>query len=173
MSAYESDEAQAYIQLSVLPRIRSYLRHDSATGCDVWVGALTKGGYPQLSVRRDILGKPIIHVHRFLLEEELGVLPVGIDAEHACRNRACIRIHPDHVRPLSHMENVRIGIAYSPDVAARRSEKLRGRHRKPLSVETKAKLSLARLGKKMTKAQKQALRDGWARKRAKANVQNG
>ncbi len=122
MSKMARDE---YLRTSVMPRIVEYTKKAS-NGCDVWIGALTKGGYPQLSVRGDLLGVAIIHIHRFLLELDVGPLPRGIDAEHACRNRACVRIDPLHVRPLSRLENVRIGLAHSEEVNARRSLALRG-----------------------------------------------
>lgn len=155
----------AYVVRSVLPRIRAKVHRSEQTGCDVWQGALADG-YGTLSVATTS-AQATVKVHRFLLICKMGPLAPGIEAEHKCRNRACVRIHKDHVRPLSGVENIRIGMAHHPEVVAARvrarkerggyateegvkdkiSKALKGRR---LSEEAKAKMSATRKGSSLS-----------------------
>lgn len=44
------------------------------------------------------------HAHRWLYERTVGVVPEGLELDHLCRNRACVR--PDHLEPVPHRVNV-------------------------------------------------------------------
>ncbi len=47
--------------------------------------------------------------HRVAYEEHSGPIPDGMQIDHLCGNRACVR--PDHLEAVSHAENVRRGRA--------------------------------------------------------------
>lgn len=74
-------------------------------GCVVWIGSLDIGGYGHLSIgsKRDGTmrkGK----AHRVLYELTVGQVPEGLDLDHLCRNRACVR--QDHLEPVTRRVNV-------------------------------------------------------------------
>jgi hypothetical protein len=45
--------------------------------------------------------------HRVNYEERHGRLPAGVELDHLCRVRACVR--PEHLEPVTHAENCRRG----------------------------------------------------------------
>lgn len=79
-------------------------------GCWVWTGALNNPG----GRRRDTYGRlrrmdKLIVAHRFAYEDVVGPVPEGLQLDHLCRNTTCVR--PDHLEPVTHLENMRRGIA--------------------------------------------------------------
>ena len=71
-------------------------------GCWYWTGARASNGYG--NVRRN--GRNTT-AHRFAYEEQHGPVPEGQELLHWCDNKLCVRVHPDHVQPGTHMANVR------------------------------------------------------------------
>ena len=61
------------------------------SGCWEWVGSLTPSA------------------HRFYYEREYGPIPEGLEIDHLCRNRKCVR--PDHLEAVTHRENVLRGVS--------------------------------------------------------------
>jgi hypothetical protein len=49
-----------------------------------------------------------VPAHRLLFESAVHLVPEKDELDHLCRNRACVR--PDHLRIVSHQENVVAGI---------------------------------------------------------------
>jgi len=45
-----------------------------------------------------------VRVHRALFEHFRGPIPVGLDLDHLCRRRACVR--PAHLEPVTRGENL-------------------------------------------------------------------
>lgn len=71
-------------------------------GCWQWTGALNNG--------YGIIGQDgtTRRVHRVVYEALRGPVPVGLDLDHLCRNRACCNV--THLEPVTRRENLRRGI---------------------------------------------------------------
>lgn len=71
-------------------------------GCWEWTAAKSSGGYGIF--RRNNENRP---AHRWIYEYYNGAIPAGLECDHLCRNRACV--NPDHIEPVTKLENVRRG----------------------------------------------------------------
>lgn len=69
-------------------------------GCWEWKGAHNELGYSlfYLDHRR-------VRAHRVAYELTVAPIPEGLELDHLCRNRGCVR--PDHLEPVTHAENMR------------------------------------------------------------------
>lgn len=77
-------------------------------GCWLWSGVVNPTtGYSQFSVRTDT-GVITIYAHRWAYELLVGPVPDGLELDHLCRNRECVR--PDHLEPVLPAVNVRRGV---------------------------------------------------------------
>lgn len=74
-----------------------------STDCWLWTGYHDEKGYGQLIYR----GKNY-KAHRWFWQIVEGDVPTGLELDHLCRNRACVR--PDHLEPVTHLENVGRGL---------------------------------------------------------------
>jgi len=43
--------------------------------------------------------------HRFAYEDQVGPIPAGLEVDHLCAVRSCVR--PAHLEPVTHAENLR------------------------------------------------------------------
>lgn len=68
--------------------------------CWLWKGNTTSNGYGQFFVARQAL-----IAHRYSHELHVGPIPAGLEIDHLCNVRACVR--PDHLEPVTHAENMR------------------------------------------------------------------
>jgi len=66
----------------------------------VWTGALTEQGYGTMWD-----GERIVPAHRYAWEAENGPIPRGKMVDHACHNRACVKV--SHLRLASAAQNSR------------------------------------------------------------------
>jgi hypothetical protein len=67
------------------------------TGCHIWLGALSKAGYPQIWYEGRVQ-----YAHRLSLEQKIG--PLGdLEACHSCDFPPCI--NEDHLFPGTHKQN--------------------------------------------------------------------
>lgn len=74
-----------------------------ATPCRIWQRATTSHGYGVERVDGRLRGAHVIE-----WEKENGPVPKGMDLDHLCRQKPCVR--PDHLEPVTRRENIRRGI---------------------------------------------------------------
>lgn len=80
-------------------------------GCWAWTGGLGRG-YGLFFLN----GHNVV-AHRFAYEHAHGPIPDGLELDHVCRNRRCVR--PSHLRVVDHRTNVLAGEAPSARNAAK------------------------------------------------------
>lgn len=74
------------------------------TPCWIWNGSMDPHGYGRFWVKGRHIGA---HIYAFELVN--GPVPDGKELDHLCRRPRCI--NPNHQEPVTHLENVRRGIA--------------------------------------------------------------
>lgn len=84
-------------------RFWKYVQKSGA--CWVWLGGLSATGYGKFRV-----GSRTVSAHRFAWELLEGPIPDGLQIDHRCRNRRCVR--PQHCQVVDHRTNVLVG--YGP-----------------------------------------------------------
>jgi len=67
-------------------------------GCWLWIGAKANG-YGRVAFNGKVAG-----AHRVSYEMAHGPIPVGLQLDHLCRTRACVR--PDHLEAVTCRENL-------------------------------------------------------------------
>lgn len=65
-------------------------------GCWIWQGPVHHTGYGGFGRSR--------FAHRYSYETFIGPIPDGLQLDHLCRNRACVR--PDHLEPVTMRDNL-------------------------------------------------------------------
>jgi HNH endonuclease len=63
---------------------------EPTSGCWLWTGATTRGGYG--TFRRTV-------AHRWMYQATVGAIPEGHDLHHRCHTTLCV--NPGHLEPLS------------------------------------------------------------------------
>lgn len=76
---------------------RFWAKVDKTGDCWLWMGALSRG---YGSFHSDDRTK---FAHRFAYELATGPIPEGLDIDHICRVKRCVR--PDHLRPTTRSQN--------------------------------------------------------------------
>jgi hypothetical protein len=84
-----------------------FLRRTAANGeCLDWLGALDRKGYGAFGIGSMRDGtRRTVRAHRFAYEATHGPVPKGLELDHLCRNRRCVRV--EHLEAVTHAENLR------------------------------------------------------------------
>ena len=105
------------------------LRRGSVSECLIWpLGG--KDGYGVVAI-----GGRTLRVHRHIYEQVVQPVPVGLDLDHLCRNRACF--NPAHLEPVTSRENTMRGAGVAPAKAAQ-THCVHGHEFTPENTYTKA-----------------------------------
>lgn len=88
------------------PEERFWSRVRQTDSCWEWAGAHTAAGYTCFSI-----GRKSMTAHRFAYELLVGPIPEGLQLDHLCRNRGCVR--PSHMEPVTIRENVLRGVGFT------------------------------------------------------------
>lgn len=81
-------------------------------GCWEWTASLQGGGYGQFWLD----GSNAL-AHRVSYQTTVGAVPAGLQLDHLCRNRKCVR--PDHLEPVTPSENTHRGDTHAARNAAK------------------------------------------------------
>ena len=71
-------------------------------GCWLLPLCKNKGGYTLVA-----FGGKTHCAHKLIYEQTRAPVPKHLECDHLCKNRACC--NPDHIEPISHIENMRRG----------------------------------------------------------------
>jgi hypothetical protein len=91
----------------------------------LWLGYISEGGYGQFGN-----GDRIVKAHRFAYELLAGPIPQGLEPDHLCRVRSCVKavadeFGPAHLELVTHRENVLRGNGWAGQ-HARQTECIHG-----------------------------------------------
>lgn len=78
--------------------------------CWIWTASLDAHGYGQFYMP----GRGPAKAHRFAYEDLVGPIPRGLEPDHLCRVRHCVR--PTHLEPVTRRENYMRGLGPSSHV---------------------------------------------------------
>lgn len=92
------------------PMARFWAKVAKSDGCWEWTACRSTTGYGRFRFE----GRTWF-AHRWLMESLRGEIADGLDVDHLCRNRLCVR--PDHLEIVTHAENM----ARSPYAIRRRT----------------------------------------------------
>ena len=80
---------------------RFWEKVDKSGECWVWMAATVGTGYGGFRTRDP---RGWIIAHRYAYMRLVGPIPTGLDLDHLCRNRKCVK--PEHLEPVTRRENL-------------------------------------------------------------------
>lgn len=83
---------------------RFWSKVNKTDGCWFWMAATKGNGYGHLWWGGRYQG-----AHRVAYQLEMGAIPKGLEIDHLCRVRHCVR--PSHLEPVTRRENVLRGVS--------------------------------------------------------------
>lgn len=90
--------------MKVPPQQRFWPKVEKTDGCWEWTASKNKFGYGQIAAGTTAAGKKkVLGAHRVAYEMTYGPIPEGLDIDHACRNRGCVK--PTHLRAVTTKQN--------------------------------------------------------------------
>jgi hypothetical protein len=89
-------------------RFWQYVHPEPNTGCWLWSGSTSTGGYGYI-LDYEGAAKKAMRAHRWAYEKLRGPIPDGLHLDHLCRVRCCV--NPDHLEAVTSGENTRRGNA--------------------------------------------------------------
>jgi hypothetical protein len=87
---------------------------DRSGECWLWLGRVNSSGYAQLTV-----DKRPRSAHRVSYETFVGPIPEGLEIDHLCRVRRCVR--PQHLEAVTHRVNIQRAIDANGTVGGKRT----------------------------------------------------
>ena len=105
-----------------LPEIadRFWSKVNRTGSCWLWIGAVHSGGYGVFGIGD---GTKTTYAHRWAYETLVGPIPDGLEVDHLCRTRNCVRV--DHLELVTHKENILRGVG-GPAINAAKTHCLYG-----------------------------------------------
>jgi hypothetical protein len=101
-SAHKAQWGDEKLPLSFWERVHP----EPNTGCWLWSGVTLKNGYGTFHYKHD--SEWVTHyVHRIITSALVQTIPEGMQIDHLCRVRWCVR--PDHLEIVTQAENLRRG----------------------------------------------------------------
>jgi hypothetical protein len=89
-------------------RLLRNITAETSTGCWLWGPRRSANGYGRLRLPSGASAT----AHRFSYEFFVGPIPAGLQLDHLCQTRECVR--PDHLEPVTNQENVQRAWAARP-----------------------------------------------------------
>ena len=88
-----------------MPIEQRFFSHVQKTeSCWLWT-ARCRNGYGQFRIGSRVRGdRKMVAAHRWYWELLNGPVPDGLEPDHLCRNRSCVR--PDHLEPVTRQVNI-------------------------------------------------------------------
>lgn len=79
----------------------------NGTNCWQWLGVTNKNGYGHFNPTSTTTKK----AYKWYWEFINGAIQPDKELDHLCKNTSCV--NPDHLEPVTHMENLRRGVSFS------------------------------------------------------------